>query len=331
MRQTHQRPSRLRNGRGVEPAVRPGGGCAGSGWWRTGMGSLAAPEKGVLPPVGNTGVEPGPEVSWLLGTLRSEDPAKEGRRVWSEVLRPLLGGEWRQSGAKHYGKGFRLDDWSAGVYWDGQGDAKGTAMVEVRQSALDGLTKSARLDLLRLVRPRRLDLACDDGYQRCRPRPVPRGARGPESVAQRPLAARDDGVRCAHHAIRRIAVQRSHAAGVRQASAGRAARARAQSRACGAGRESPAGGVVSLVGLLRGLPAGGRIPVRRRMVSLPRGRPDALGATVDGVLLCAGDRCQWHRWRSVSGAPALAHDGARTRLRERTRDPRRQAMSAAAP
>ena len=117
------------------------------------MGSLAAPEKGVLPPVGNTGVEPGPEVSWLLGTLRSEDPAKEGRRVWSEVLRPLLGGEWRQSGAKHYGKGFRLDDWSAGVYWDGQGDAKGTAMVEVRQSALDGLPKSARLDLLRLVRP----------------------------------------------------------------------------------------------------------------------------------------------------------------------------------
>ena len=185
MRQTHQRPSRLRNGRGVEPAVRPGGGCAGSGWWRTGMGSLAAPEKGVLPPVGNTGVEPGPEVSWLLGTLRSEDPAKEGRRVWSEVLRPLLGGEWRQSGAKHYGKGFRLDDWSAGVYWDGQGDAKGTAMVEVRQSALDGLPKSARLDLLRLVRPRRLDLACDDGYQRCRPRDLFHAAREARSRSRK--------------------------------------------------------------------------------------------------------------------------------------------------
>lgn len=127
--------------------------------------------RSVLPPVGITGVEPVAEVSWLYATNGWDgDPAAAAKGFWGERLRPMLGGSWQQSGARHYGKGFRLDDWSAGVYWEGQGDASHTWALEVRQAALARLTPDDRLSLLAAGRPRRLDLARDDPYVRCRPR-----------------------------------------------------------------------------------------------------------------------------------------------------------------
>lgn len=139
------------------------------------MSESRPPENRALPPVGNTGVK-GAEVSWLSGSVRSGDPAAEGTRLWSHILRPLAE-DWVQSGAKHYGKGFRARDWSVGVYWDGQGDAKGTAYVEVRQSACSRLPSGDLSDLLSAIRSRRLDLARDDPYQRVRPRDLFHGAR----------------------------------------------------------------------------------------------------------------------------------------------------------
>jgi DNA relaxase NicK len=96
--------------------------------------------------------------------------------MWNHVLRPLAS-DWIQSGAKHYGKGFRARDWSVGCYFDGQGDAKGTVYVEVRQSACERLPSGDLRDLLSAIRGRRLDLARDDPYRRVRPRDLFHAAR----------------------------------------------------------------------------------------------------------------------------------------------------------
>jgi hypothetical protein len=125
-------------------------------------------EKGLLPPVGNTGVEGSPRVSWLSGSIRGPDGPPIGPTFWDQHLR-THGEDWLQSGAKHYAKGFRTRDWSIGVYWDGQGDARGTVYVEVRQGALERMPEPDALTIASTIRTRRLDLAQDDDRGILRP------------------------------------------------------------------------------------------------------------------------------------------------------------------
>lgn len=118
---------------------------------------------GVLPPFGNTGVEPGSvSLAWLAGTIRSEDDAGLG---W-ELVRSLaddgrLGG---QSG--YYGHSVHGADGSWGVAWSGHGGASGTTYVELRQRFLERHGPEAghlAFELLcRGLRSSRVDLAGDD-------------------------------------------------------------------------------------------------------------------------------------------------------------------------
>lgn len=118
------------------------------------------------PPSSETGVQTTPTLSiglgWLRGTLRT-DP--------DTVLR-LLARWWgdatpRDGGTRWYRRTWGLDDGRVMVAADGIGQAAGTVMVDVRQSALDGIGWDGGSALLRAllaagVRLSRIDLYCDD-------------------------------------------------------------------------------------------------------------------------------------------------------------------------
>lgn len=118
---------------------------------------------GLLPPVGNTGVEPeAVSLAWLAGTIRSDDDVGLG---W-ELIRKL-GDDARQGGQHgYYGHTVHAADGGWQVGWSGHGGAAGTTYVELRQAWLEGQGPQAptlALELLsRGLRLSRADLAGDD-------------------------------------------------------------------------------------------------------------------------------------------------------------------------
>lgn len=120
----------------------------------------------LAPPSSETGVQTTPTLSiglgWLRGTLRSDPDGVLAllASVWGEATP-------RDGGTRWYRRTWGLDDGRVMVAADGVGQAAGTVMVDIRQSALDGLGWAAGVQLLRDlldagVRLSRLDLYCDD-------------------------------------------------------------------------------------------------------------------------------------------------------------------------
>jgi hypothetical protein len=110
-----------------------------------------------MPPGSETGL------GWLRGTIKTLETA--------DVLDTLLGyfgpHQPRQGGTRWYRSAANLAERSVMVAWDGVGQASGTVMVEVKQTALDGLGWERSVELLSDLaslglRASRLDLYYDD-------------------------------------------------------------------------------------------------------------------------------------------------------------------------
>jgi DNA relaxase NicK len=117
-----------------------------------------------VPPVSDTGVEMTTVgLGWLKGTIRGTDP-----EVALEVLRPFFGAaEDAAGGTQWYRRKVRLAERSVVVAWDGVGNAGGTVLVDVTQTALDALGWERSLDLASALRDAglrasRVDLYVDD-------------------------------------------------------------------------------------------------------------------------------------------------------------------------
>jgi hypothetical protein len=129
------------------------------------MDTLAEVHKGLLPPYSNTGVE-GLQVAvtWVIGTVR--DTGDPGQVF--ELARGLAGvfgsGPGRLTSVRHYGQAVAADDGSWVAAGRGLGGAAGTALVQVRQGALDRAAGAGDLfaAVPRTLRASRVDLAWDD-------------------------------------------------------------------------------------------------------------------------------------------------------------------------
>lgn len=102
-------------------------------------------------------------LGWLRGTIRGEAATA------LDVLAAYFGSATDRAGrgTRWYGRVATLDDGRVAVAWDGIGQAAGTVMVDVTQTALDGLGFAGSLDLLRSLagvgfRASRVDVYADD-------------------------------------------------------------------------------------------------------------------------------------------------------------------------
>ena len=119
----------------------------------------------LLPPFGNTGVEPvNVTVAWLAGTAVIWDAEDHGAAIGWDLWRKIGGSSILAGSNRHYDHGVRADDWGWQVMWAGRGGATGTVYCEIRQTRLeaaDGLALARQL-ISAGIRASRLDLAGDD-------------------------------------------------------------------------------------------------------------------------------------------------------------------------
>lgn len=129
----------------------------------------------LLPPFSDTGVETRAVPGWFAGSAVADGDDESLASGLVESLRRFLPGVVIRSrnGSRHYAFTLARADGSFAVLYGGLGGASGSVMVQVRQSAFEGLSPDGGAGLLAWccanLRPSRLDVALDDGAARVAP------------------------------------------------------------------------------------------------------------------------------------------------------------------
>lgn len=125
----------------------------------------------LLPPIGNTGVEPTvTSVGWLSASLRPDGVPPDPFGLARLCTEYAPGGQTFGRALKWYGKSIRHDAGLWVVGYEGVGTARGTLSITVSQDGCDAAPELV-LALLRLgMRASRLDLAGDVHDALARPR-----------------------------------------------------------------------------------------------------------------------------------------------------------------